>query len=87
MAQEQYSLSMQARKVLVLTDSVNKQLGLGGEVVVDDIIEHGDIDPSGRQVGHDHHQRAPVLELSDVDFPSRLVQRAVDVCAADICFR
>lgn len=35
-----------------LTNSVDKQLGLGREIVVDDIIETRDVKASGSHVSH-----------------------------------
>ena len=35
-----------------LTNSVQEQLGLGGEVVVDDIVQHGDVDTTSGNVRH-----------------------------------
>lgn len=65
------------------TDSVQEQLGFGGEVVVDDVVQQGDVDTASSHVRHKQHHRSPVHKLPDVDLPGGLIQRAVDVGALD----
>lgn len=65
------------------TDTMQEQLGLGGEAVVDDVVQHGDVEPAGSHIGDQQHRALALGELGDVDLAGGLVQRAVDVCAAD----
>ena len=58
--------------------SVDEQLALAGEVIVDDVVQERDVDASGRQVGDDHHVHLLSRELGGVDLPGRGVQLAVD---------
>lgn len=62
---------------------MQEQLGLGGEAVVDDIVQHGDVEPTGSHIGDQQHWALALGELGDVDLAGGLVQRAVDVSAAD----
>lgn len=65
------------------TNAVQEELGLGGEAVVDDVVQHGDVEPAGGHVGDQQHRALALGELGDVDLAGGLVQRAVDVRAAD----
>ena len=56
---------------------MNEQLRLGGEAVVDDVIQHRDIDSPSRQICHQEDARSLVTKLGDVDLTGRLVERAV----------
>ena len=58
---------------------MQEQLGLGGKVVVDDVVQQGDVDTARRHVRHDQHHGLPVDKLADVDLPGGLVQSTVDV--------
>lgn len=58
---------------------MQEQLGLGWEVVVDDIVQQGDVYTTGCHVSHNQHHGFPMHELPDVDLPGGLVQGAVDV--------
>ena len=62
---------------------MNEQLGLAREVVVDDVVEQGDVDAARRQVGDEQDVDLAVLELGDADLTRRLVARAVDVATGD----
>ena len=62
---------------------MNEQLGLAREVVVDDVVEQGDVDAARRQVGDQQDVDLAVLELGDADLTRRLVARAVDVATGD----
>ena len=62
---------------------MHKQLGLGREVVVDDVVQLRNVDATRRQVCDNHDLDLSLLELGHVDLASRLVQGAVDVGAAD----
>lgn len=62
---------------------MQEELGLGRKAVVDDVVQHGDVEPAGSQVGDQQHWALALAELGDVDLASSLVQRAVDVSAAD----
>ena len=62
---------------------MNKQLGLGGEAKVDDVVQHRNVDASSRQIRHQEDTRSLVTELGDVDLTCRLIQRTVAAGARD----
>lgn len=64
-----------------LTDSVQEEFGLGRKVVVDDVVQQGDIDTACGHVGHNQHHGPPVHKLANVDLPCCVVEGAVDVGA------
>lgn len=66
----------------LLTHTVQEQLALGREAVVDDIVQQGDVQAPGGQVRDDERGALAVRELGQVDFTGRLVQGTVDVGAA-----
>ena len=66
-----------------LTNTMHKQLGLGREVVVDDVVQLWNVDATRCQVRDNHDLDLSLLELGHVDLASRLVQGAVDVGTAD----
>lgn len=72
---------------LAPTDTMQEQLALGGEAEVDDIVQHGDVQPPGSHVGDQQHWALALGELGNVDLAGSLVQRAVDVGAADALCR
>lgn len=64
-----------------LTDSVQEEFGLGWKVVVDDVVQQGDVDTAGGHVGHNQHHGPAVHKLADVDLPGRVVEGTVNVGA------
>ena len=66
-----------------LTNTMHKQLGLGREVVVDDVVQLRNVDATCCQVCDNHDLDLSLLELGHVDLASCLVQGAVDIGAAD----
>ena len=56
---------------------MNEQLWLGGEAVVDDVIQHRDVDSPSRQICHQEDASSLVTELGDVDLTGRLIERTV----------
>ena len=64
-----------------------EEFGLGGEVVVDDVVEQRDVDTPGGQVRHQQHAALLVAELGHADLTRGLIERAVRVTAADACLR
>lgn len=60
---------------------MQEELALGGEAIVDDVVQQGDVQAPGGQVGHDEGGTFVVCELRQVDLAGRLVQGAVDVGA------
>lgn len=62
---------------------MQKELGLGGEVIIDDVVQERDVDTASRHVRHQQHHRFPVDKPTDVDLPGRLVQSAVYVRTID----
>lgn len=70
-------------RALAPTDTMQEQLGLGGEAEVDDIVQHGDVQPPGGHVSDQQHWALALGELGNVDLAGGLVQRAVNVGAAD----
>ena len=64
-----------------------EEFGLGGEVVVDDVVEQWDVDAPGGQVRHEQHATLLVAELGHADLTSGLIERAVRVTAANARLR
>lgn len=62
-----------------LTNSVQEELGLGGEVVVDDIVQHGDVYTTSSNISDKQNHGFPIHKLPDVDLPGSLIEGAVDV--------
>lgn len=60
------------------THSVDKQLGLGREVEVDDIVQEGDVDTSGSQIRDEQNPGSLSAELGGVDLSGRGVQLGKD---------
>jgi len=56
---------------------MHKQLRFRGKVEVDDVVQHGDVDAPGSEVGHHQHVGRLVTELGHVDLARRLVQGTV----------
>ena len=55
----------------------------GGQVVVDDVVEPGDVYPSGGDVSHEQVGGLLPEEERGLDLPGRVVQRAVEVGALE----
>lgn len=66
-----------------LTNSVQEKLGLGWEVVVDDVVQQGDVYTTGSNIGHKKHHSFSVHKLPDVDLSGSLIQGAVYVSTLD----
>lgn len=62
-----------------LTHSVQKQLGFGGEVVIDDVVQHGDVNTTSGNVCNKQHHGFSMNKAADVDLPGRLIQSTVDI--------
>lgn len=58
---------------------MQKQLGLGGEVVVDDIVQQGDVYTTSSNISHKQHHGFPICKFSNVDLPGSLIKGTVDV--------
>lgn len=56
------------------TNTVQEKLGLGREAVVDDIVQHGDVKPTGSHVCHQQHLAFAMGKFGNVDFAGSLVQ-------------
>lgn len=65
------------------TNTVQEELRFGREAVVDDIVQHGDVKPTGSYICHQQHLALAMGKLGNVDLAGSLVQRAVDVGTAD----
>lgn len=65
------------------TDSVQEEFCFGGKVVIDDIVQQGDVYTTSCYIGDNKHHGFPVHKLPDVDLPGSLVEGAVDVGALD----
>lgn len=61
---------------------MQEELALGGEAVVDDVVQQRDVQAPGGQVSHDEGRALAVCEPGQVDLAGRLVQGAVDVGTA-----
>lgn len=66
----------------LLTHTVQEELALGREAVVDDVVQQRDVQAAGRQVRHDEGGALAVGELGQVDLAGRRVQGTIDVGAA-----
>ena len=62
---------------------MDEQLGLGREVIVDDVVQHGDVDTSSCEIGDNKHLGRLVPELGHVDLTGRRVEGAVGVRTRD----
>lgn len=62
-----------------LTNSMQEEFGLGGEVVVDNVVQQGDVYTTSSNVRHNQHHGFPMHKLPNVDLPGGLIQGAVDV--------
>ena len=71
------------RGVVPLTNTMHKQLGLGREVVIDDVVKLWNVNTTSCQVCDDHDLDLLLLELGHMDFASCLVQGTVDVGTAN----
>ena len=71
------------RGVAPLTNTMHKQLGLGREVVIDDVVKLWNVNTTSCQVCDDHDLDLLLLELGHMDFASCLVQGTVDVGTAN----
>lgn len=58
---------------------MQEELGLRREVVVDDIVQQGDVYTTGSHVSHYQHHGFPMHEFPYVDLSGSLVEGAVDV--------
>ena len=56
-------------------DAVHKELGLGGKIVVDDIVQHGNVNTTRGHVRHEQQVDLTRAEASDVDL-SRYMERS-----------
>lgn len=61
---------------------MQEELALGGETIVDDVVQQWDVQAPGGQVGHDQGRTFVVYEFRQVDLACRLVQSTVDVGTA-----
>jgi hypothetical protein len=62
---------------------MNKQFGLGGEVIVDDIIQYGDVNTARSDVGDHQYVTLLDVELGHVDLTSSGVQSTVHTASLD----
>lgn len=62
---------------------MQEELGLGGEVVVDDIVQHGNVNTTSSNIRHNEHHGFPVREFPYVDLSGSLIEGAVDVGTLD----
>lgn len=65
------------------TNSVQKELGFGGEVIIDDIVQERDVNTAGCHIRHQQHHCFAVDKATDVDLSRRLVQSTVYVRTLD----
>lgn len=66
----------------LLTHTVQEELALGREAVVDDIVQQRDVQAPSGQVSHDEGGALAMCEFGQVDLAGRLVQGAIDMGAA-----
>lgn len=62
-----------------LTNSVQEQLGFGREVVVDDVVQQGDVDTTSSNVSHKQHHGFPMHKFPNIDLSGSLIEGTVDV--------
>lgn len=65
------------------TNSVQEKLGLGREVVVDDIVQQGDIYATSSNISHNKHHGFSVHKLPNVDLSCGLIEGTVYVGTFD----
>ena len=62
-----------------LTNSVQEELGLRGEVVIDDIVQQRDVYTTSSNISHKEHHGFPMHKFPYVDLSGSLIERAVDI--------
>lgn len=62
-----------------LTNSVQEQFGFGGEVVVDDVVQQGDVYTASSNIGHEQHHGFPMHKFPNIDLSGSLIEGTVDV--------
>lgn len=62
-----------------LTNSVQEEFGLGREVVVDDVVQQGDVYTTSSNISHNQHHGFPMHKFPYVDLPGSLIKGTVDV--------
>lgn len=62
-----------------LTNSVQEQFGFGGEVVVDDVVQQGDVDTASSNISHEQHHGFPMHKFPNIDLSGSLIEGTVDV--------
>lgn len=58
---------------------MQEEFSLGRKVVVDDIVQQGDVNTAGGHVRHNQHHGPAVHKLADVDLSCRVVEGTVNV--------
>lgn len=58
---------------------MQEKFGLGGEVVIDDIVQQGDVYTTSCHISHKKHRSFPMHKFPYVDLPSSLIKGTVDV--------
>lgn len=58
---------------------MQEEFGLGGEVVVDDVVQQGDVYTTSSNISHNQHHGFPMHKFPNVDLPGSLIEGTVDV--------
>ena len=66
-------------------NAMHKQLGLGREVKVDDIVQQWDINAAGCHISDHHYVRPPCGKLADMDFTRSLQVAGSMMSTAQLC--
>lgn len=67
------------RQWFSLTNSVQEQFGLRGEVVVDNIVQQGDVYTTSSNISHQQHHGLPMHKFPNIDLSGGLIEGTVDV--------
>lgn len=62
---------------------MQEELGLGGEVIIDDVVQEWDVDTASCHVRHQQHHRLAMDKATNADLSGCLVQSAVYVRTLD----
>lgn len=67
------------------TSPMNKKLHLGGEIIVDHILEEGNINTTSGQISNEHKVDSLASEVSQLLLPGELVHGTVDKVCFESC--
>ena len=62
---------------------MDEQLALGWKIVVDDVVQHRNVNASGREIGYDHNASDFVTKSRNTEFASHLIEGTVRIRTRD----